>query len=165
MQEKIKNFFESSSRIQLITRIICAIGIIAAIIVVFLAGESFGYRRAEFSYNFGENYNRMFEGRGMKPVGPLPFPQDNMFTNVHGAYGTIVKVALPTIVIAGDDGIEKTVIINNNSIIKEFRNSISSTTIRVGDMITVLGSPNENGQILATLIRIIPQATSTVSAQ
>ena len=157
--EKIKKFFTKDSSSDKITRIIIVLGIFVIAIVIFLTGESFGYHRAQFSYRFGENYNRIFEGRRGGMMGQ--FPMDNMFTNTNGGAGTVVKVALPKIVISTNDGIEKTIVLNNKTTIRQFRNSIASSSVKVGDMIVVLGSPDQNDNIVAGLIRIVPPANSS----
>ena len=141
-----------------ISTLILWLGLIVVAIIIFLLGESFGYHKAEFSEHVGDNYNRIFEGH--PPAGgggPLPFPRDNMFTDAHGAYGTIVKVALPDIVIENTDGVEKTVVVGSDTMIKQFRNDAASTTLSLGQTVTVLGTPDAQGNIDAALIRIIPK--------
>jgi hypothetical protein len=170
MKEKFTQFINSTGgRTKTLTTVIVWLGLVIIALVIFLAGESFGYRRAEFSYRFGDSYDRIFDGQ-QGPKGPLPFPGDNMFTDAHGAYGTVVKVSLPNIIIANNDGVEKTVIVASSSMVKQFRNTVTAQNIAVGDTVTVLGSPNATGDIVATLIRIVPpnanpsNATSSVTS-
>jgi hypothetical protein len=88
-------------------------------------------------------------------------------SNSHGTIGKIVSMTLPQIIIADRDGTEKTIIIDIKTDIRSFRNSIKAEALKVGDFVTIIGEPNNQGQINARLIRIMPtpptQATSTSS--
>ncbi len=74
----------------------------------------------------------------------------------HGAVGKIVKVSLPSIVIEGPDNIEKEVIINESTLIRSSGPDATSTDLKMDDFVTILGTPNEDGQIQAKLIRVLP---------
>ena len=74
----------------------------------------------------------------------------------HGAAGKIVSIALPLIVVAGPDNLEKTLVIDEDTEIREFQNTITKDKLQVGDFIIVLGTPNEAGEIEAKLIRLAP---------
>lgn len=130
-------------------------GIVLAIValLIFRAGVFVGYRRAAFSYRFGENYYRTFDDgrRGQAPAflrGDLP--------GGHGAIGKVVRVTLPTFVVAGRDNIEKIVLIKEDTIVRRFRETIKATDLKVGDSVVVLGEPNDEAQVEAKLIRILP---------
>ncbi len=153
MNEKIKKMFTSPASENLLLKLVVLLGLLIIVVVIFLAGEEVGERKAEFSYHFSDNYNRMFGGRMM--LG------DNTMMSGHGASGTIVKINLPTVVIEDKNNVEKIITIDNASIIKELRNTIASTTLKVGDEIIVLGTPQSNGDILAGLIRVLLPASAT----
>ncbi len=157
----IRSFFESPLIRTVISKILIVIVGVIIVACIFLVGETVGYHKVETSYRFGENYNRIFEGQqGMHNIFLMPI--DNMFSGTHGAFGKIVKITLPQVVIVGQDGLEKIIVLNDDSIIKEFRGDVSSSSLSVGDTITVLGSPDDTGQITAKLIRVVPStATST----
>jgi hypothetical protein len=74
----------------------------------------------------------------------------------HGAVGKIVSISLPLVVVAGPDNLEKTVVITDGTEIREFRETVSSDQLQIGDFIIVLGSPNDEGQVEAKLIRLAP---------
>lgn len=129
-----------------------ALGSLILVLLIFQAGVWVGYRRASFAFRFGDNYYRAF-GR----------PQNNFFglnrdsmMSGHGAVGKVVRVALPTIVVAGPDNLEKVVLINDETSLRRFRDTIKNTDLKTDDWVIVLGDPNEQGQIVAKLIRVMP---------
>ena len=61
------------------------------------------------------------------------------------------------IAVAGENDAEKIVVLKNDTIIKRFRETISQNDLKIDDNIVVIGSPNEQGQIEAKLIRIMPK--------
>jgi len=125
-----------------------------AFIVVFMAGTHFGYDRAVFSSRVGENYYRMFDSNGpsmMNGLGGRDLPPGG-----HGAIGKIVRISLPTFVVAETRGGEQLVRIDTDTMIRRFRDNVTSADLKVGDMIVILGTPNDSGEVLAKLIRIMP---------
>jgi len=145
--EDIKQAFES----KISFRILCAIGIIAVSFLIFLAGVNVGFNKASFGHAWGENYERNF---GMMPDRPV-FGRDN-FPNANGAVGKIIKVALPTIIVQDKNGTEKVVSIDDDTQIQKLRENVTEDNLKVDDFVVVIGTPNEQGQIEAKLIRIMP---------
>lgn len=142
---------------------------IAALIVllgVFRLGMVVGFKKANFAYGWDESYPRNFGGPrpgmmlgsfGRTKKGPGnfgPFNDGRFMMNPHGAAGKIIKVASSTFAIKGEDNIEKTVIVSKDTSIVERRQNLPFSDLKVGDEVTVLGSPNEEGQINAKLIRL-----------
>ena len=74
----------------------------------------------------------------------------------HGAVGEIVSIALPQVVVAGPDNLEKTVLVGTSTRVREFQDEINVGQLKVGDFVVVLGNPNEEGQVDAKLIRLMP---------
>ena len=130
--------------------------IIGALIVFFSgfkAGEFMGFRKANFSYRWAENYDRNFAGpRG----GFMNQIIGREYVDSHGTVGQILKIDGDTLVIKGKNDVEKTVLISNKTAINRFRDNINVSDLRVDDLVVVIGSPNNNGQIDAKLIRIMP---------
>ncbi len=145
---QIKNILQSKK----FKKIICALCIIIGILVVFQAGMMVGYHKAGSSYRFGENYYREFEGHHPKMIG---MPGEN-FPDAHGAIGKIVSITLPTIVIADPNNIEKVVLLKDETLIRHFRETINAANLKADDFIVVIGTPNEQGEIEAKLIRLLP---------
>ena len=133
------------------------IGLVIAIIalMLFQAGIAVGYRKATFGHRLGDNFERNFKDpRGGFTFKNIPGGMD--MPSGYGAVGKIVSVALPLVVVAGPDNLEKTLVVNENTEIREFRNSITKDKLQVGNYIIVLGTPNDAGQIEAKLIRLAP---------
>jgi hypothetical protein len=144
-------------------RIIFVIGVIVVAILVFQAGVFVGYRKAAFSFHFDENYYHEFDSQS---VGMGGFSQ-NDFLGANGAVGKIIKITPPTFVVAGRDNLERVILVSDDTLIRRFRNAVSPNDLQVDDYVVVIGSPNNQGQIDAKLVRLLPtppaQATSTVA--
>lgn len=149
-----KNIFESKN----FRKILYGVGIAIVVLAVFQAGMFVGYRKASFSYRWGDSYHRAFGERGERMIGGrmMGFFGDRDFTNSSGAIGKIVKINLPSLVIESKDGIEKAVLLNDDSIIKRFRETIKPEDIKIGDLVVVIGVPNDNAQVEAKVVRIMP---------
>lgn len=145
----IKDFFKS----KLFTKILYGLGIVVVALLIFRAGMFVGYRKASFSYRWGDNYSRTFGGNHKNFL--LGVPKDD-FANAHGAVGKIIKIDLPTFVLEDRDHIEKIVVINNNTFVRRFRETATSNDLKIGDFVVIIGSPNDKSEIEASLIRIMP---------
>jgi hypothetical protein len=133
------------------------LAILVLALLIFQAGIIVGYHKAAFSFRFGDNYYRGFE-RG----GPRGFPAD--LPGGHGAIGKIVKINLPTITVIGPDNIEKIIVITDDTLVRHFRAEAKVTDLKVGDFIVTIGSPDDEGRVVAKLVRLMPPpptATST----
>lgn len=125
-------------------------GLILAVLIVFQAGVYVGVRKAALSFNMGDNYYRA--------VGPANFPHGPFgeeFSEADGASGKIVSVTLPSFVVADRNG-EKVILVSDQTTIRRMRDTASSTAIVPGDSAIVIGEPNDNGEIQATFIRLLP---------
>lgn len=134
------------------------IGIFIAIVafIIFQSGVAVGERKASFAHRFGDNFERNFKdprGGGFMQRG---MPLGAEMPGGHGAVGKIVSINLPLIVVAGPDNLEKTVVVSDTTEIREFRDTLKSDQLSVGDFIIVLGTPNGEGQVDAKLIRLAP---------
>lgn len=137
-------------------------GILAfiALLLVFKAGTIVGFRKAGFSYQWGENYHRNFAG----PRGGLF--QDfsgRDFIDAHGVFGQIMKIdpstgsgQAATLVIKGRDDVEKIVLVKDDTVIRRLMETVKPSDLKVDDFIVVIGEPNNNGQIEAKFIRVLP---------
>src|SRR3990167_7011985 len=54
------------------------------------------------------------------------------------------------------DNFEKTVLVGTSTRVREFQDEINVGQLKVGDFVVVLGNPNEEGQVDAKLIRLMP---------
>lgn len=136
------------------------IGIILIALVSFGAGIRVGFRKARFSYAFGENYERNFAGPRppMGPAGnPMRFFRDmegRGFRNAHGLAGTIISIANDSVIIEDKSGKENTVTITSKTIIKQRRDNLKITDLKPDDQVVIMGNPDNTGTINATLIRV-----------
>lgn len=139
-----------SSRFQSVTIII---GFALVFLLLFQAGMYVGYRKAAFSYNMGDNYYRAFRGHG-----PTPFhmPIRGDFVGSDGTVGKVVSVHLPMIVLTSRDNTERAAIVDDKTIVLQGSETTTPGTIQPDDFIVILGSPNEDSQVQAKLIRIVP---------
>ncbi len=152
-------------------RIIIGLVGFALIVLIFGAGMFVGGMKAKFSYRWAENYHKNFAGPKGGFLGDWqkmpPMPGD--FIEGHGVFGEIIEMNPPinsgqvsstsseqsSFVIKGRGDIEKVVIVAQNTVIKKGKETIKDG-LKVGDTVVIIGSPNENGQIEAKLIRFLP---------
>ena len=139
---------------------IVLIVIVAMVLLMagFSLGERVGFRKASFAYQNGNNFYRTF-GPGGTHGGPAEF------SDAHGVAGKVVSINLPTMVVENRDNTEKTVIVNDKTVIRHLRDTLAATDITVGSYVVAIGDPNAQSQIAATLIRILPAPPSAQSAQ
>ena len=154
----IKKISESNTT----KRILIGIAAFIVTLLIFRAGMFVGFMKAGFSYKFGDTYYRTFNGEHSGKNGaPLEvFFKDDMMIGGHGVIGKVIKIDLPNIMIEGSDNVEKVVEVNDETIIKRFRDSASIKDIQVNDTLVVIGSPDSKGQITAKLIRLLPPPPS-----
>ncbi|MFA6392924.1 MAG: hypothetical protein WCW54_02480 [Candidatus Paceibacterota bacterium] len=150
IKEKLNKIVESKNFI----KIIYILGAVFIFALIFQAGMMVGFRKASFSRDWGNNYERNFG-----PNREIPrFLRDGMrdIPNANGAIGQIIKVEFPNITVLDKDQTEKVVIIKDDTNILERKDIVSKENLKVDQFIIVIGSPNGNGQIEAKLIRIMP---------
>ncbi len=121
---------------------------------IFQLGIFVGYRKATFSYNWGDNYHRMFAG---PKRGFFQDFQGRGFMNAHGLMGDVLKIDGNTIILRDKDATEKVVIVGPGTTIRRGPEVLQMSDIREGEDIVVIGGPNSQGQIDAKLIRIFPR--------
>ncbi len=135
--------------------------IVSGIIIclfIFQVGMMVGYKKANFSFRWGENYHQNFGG----PKGGLLNDfRGKDFIDAHGVFGQIMKIDGSTLVIKGKDGVEKIVLINKNTSIKRFQEDVKISDLKTDDFIVVIGEPNDAGQIEAKFIRFLPSPGET----
>lgn len=140
----------------LIIGVVCFILIILALGV----GIKIGAEKARFSYQWADNYHKNFGGpRAGFIANWREFPAGD-FIEAHGSFGKIINIDGNTIIIQGRENVEKTILIKEDTIIKGIKGDLKTTDLKVDDFITVIGSPNDSGQIEAKLIRVLPPPLS-----
>ncbi len=136
-------------------------------LISFRIGVHVGFRKANFANNWGNNYYKRTFGEPKKPRGFEPFfgkmggIRSDVFTNSGSVSGEVVSLTDKTLVVMGQDGIEKNIILEKITRIKKFRDNVGIEEIKTGDSVVVFGSPNTDGEIIANLVRIIPKELKT----
>ncbi len=150
LMEKIKQFVQS----RVFRWAMGGVGVLIVFLLVFKAGEFVGFRKAGFSYRWGENYYRGMVGprEGVMPRGFEP----RDFMMGHGTFGSVISVSSSSLVIKGNDGAERVVLITQKTEIRRFRDTIVPDDLKLNDRVTIIGAPNDAGQIEARLIRVMP---------
>ncbi|MFH1392092.1 MAG: hypothetical protein ABIG90_00195 [bacterium] len=140
----------SKNKQDILKWIIISLAGLVIIILIFGAGIFIGGIKAKFSYGWAENYHRNFAGpktgfmSNWRKMPPMP----GDFIESHGAFGEIIEMQENSFVIKGRENIEKIILIKQDTVINK------KSDLAVGDQVVVIGSPNDNGQIEAKLIRV-----------
>jgi hypothetical protein len=145
--------------------ILGVLGGILSALLIFAVGVRVGLKKAGFSYRFGENYERNFlgshfdNGRGMmgRPgifEGMMREFSGSDFRNAHGLAGTIISIADNSLVIKDRDNKENKVTVSDKTAIRQGRDNLKISDLKVNDQIVVIGNPGDNGVINADLIRV-----------
>lgn len=124
------------------------------LVFVFKVGEMVGMRKADFSCHWSDNYHRNFGG---PKQGFLPGLNDKDFMEANGVVGQVMKIDQSIVTIKGRNDTEKAVLIDNDTVIKKFQDTISIDKLTIDDMVVVIGEPNDQGQIEAKLLRVMPK--------
>lgn len=138
------------------------IGLAGFVVVglIFGAGMFVGGMKAKFSYRWAESYHKNFAGpKGGFLEDLRGFPAGD-FIEGHGTFGQIIKIEGNTLIVKGRENMEKVVLVTDGTIIKSGRKDIKISDLKVDDRIVIIGSPNEEGQIEARLIRLFPIKSS-----
>ncbi len=79
----------------------------------------------------------------------------------HGAIGTVQGIANQSISIRLGDGTSQTVVVNKDTRIEKIHKVITLANLELNDQITVIGSPDSQGQIIARWIHVLSPSTPT----
>lgn len=151
--------------------IACVIGAFLVAIIIFAAGMGVGLRKARYSYQWGQNYERNFLGGRQGMMGGNNWGGGMMggirdqfegrgFRNANGLAGTIISIADNNIVVKDKDGKENTVAVTDQTLIRSQRNNLKLSDLKQNDQVVVMGNPGDNGVINATLIRVFNSAAT-----
>lgn len=150
----MKKFLES----HWFARMTALLGILVVALIIFAAGVSVGYRKATFSQRWTAHYGDVFGGPG-SPFFFARIDKDgdgDFMAASNGAAGKVIAVRYPSVAVKGPNEVEKVVIVGTSTIVRQMRSQGSTTDIRVGDMMTAIGQPDDQGRIVATFVRILP---------
>ena len=82
------------------------------------------------------------------------------YTGGHGIFGSIISIDNNNIIILDQDYFEKRIVISSDTAIRDNTKIIDISDLKVGDNVVIIGSPNEEGQIEAKFIRVIPDSAA-----
>jgi hypothetical protein len=152
MEEEQKN----QTKKDILKWILIGLGVFIIAALIFKAGMFVGAMKANFSFHWAEQYHKNFAGPRAGFFGDWRMPPFGDFIEGHGTFGEIIKIEGNNLIVRGRENIEKIVLVNEKTIIKFGFKDIKISDLKVGDMIVIIGSPNEQGQIEAKLIRVFP---------
>lgn len=132
------------------------VGLLVVVIIVFIFGVGLfvGQKRAKFSFRWAEQYHKMFAGPRVGFFGDWQRFPGGEFIEAHGAFGEIIEMKENEFVIKGRGDVEKVIVLTDKTTIQKGREALKKENLKVGNWVVVIGSPNEQGQIEAKLIRI-----------
>ena len=140
------------------SRVTIVLGTFIVVLVIFWAGMVAGYEKAEYSFRWGNHYADNFGGP-RSPFGMMmPMNRDGV-NNANGAAGIVVAVNLPTVAVKGPNEAEKIILISSTTMIRVFHDQGKANDIHVGDMLVAIGTPNVQGQIAASFVRLMASST------
>lgn len=143
--------------------IILSVAGLVILCLVFGLGVYVGTKKADFSFRWAQAYHTNFGGPQGGFLGGMMGPQE--FTEGNGVFGQIIKIDGQTLTIKGKDNVEKSVLISDKTTIIYQRKNIKVADLKINTSVVVIGDPNNNGQIQAELIRVIPVPPPPVSPQ
>lgn len=126
---------------------------LAIALIIFQVGMYVGFRKAAFSYGWGDNYHRTFGG---PRNGFMQNFMGNDFTNGHGIAGVIIAIDGGNITIKGRDGVEKLITANDKTSIIDGKTPVKISALSVHEIITAIGKPSDDGTVMAEIIRVFP---------
>lgn len=138
---------------KLFRNIVLGIAGLIVLVLVFGLGIYVGTEKAEFSFKWADEYHRNFAGPQGGFLGNIT-GQD--LTNGNGVFGQIIKINGETLVIKGKDNVEKNILVNDKTTIVFQRKNIKLSDLKIDESVVVIGDPDNNGQIQAELIRVMP---------
>jgi len=163
----MKDFLQSPK----IRPILWGLGALIIFLLVFSLGTAVGYRRGIFASRWGENYYQNFYGG--PPGGGVPGAVEQSMMNggpggitarapfnMHGVAGEVLDVSSSTISVKDLLGNEESVAVSADTVIRGMDDMMSMSDVKAGAWITVIGAPNDNGQIGARFIRVFASSSS-----
>ncbi len=122
--------------------------------MVFRLGMVVGFKQAEFSYQWGDNYYHNFAGPQPGILGE--FSPGHEFMEAHGTFGTVIKIDPTDIVVQDQSGKEKVIVVSSSTVMRNRQNVVTLNDLKLNDGVVIIGEPDASGTINAGLIRVLP---------
>ena len=151
----MQNFLQSN----LFKGIIIGLGCLIVLTFVFSLGVSVGMKRANFAFQWADQYHHNFGGPQGGFLGDFPvMMNNNEFSNANGSYGQIIGISNNVLTVKDNDGdnTEKNILVGDKTTIILQRKNIKLADLKIGENIVTIGDPNSSGEIQAELIRVMP---------
>jgi hypothetical protein len=138
-------------------------GLAVAIVglAIFQLGQFVGYRKASFSFDYGKNYHMVFGGPRQGLMNDLAGKD---FMNGHGVSGSIAKINGDSLIVESGRGAEIDVIVTDGTRIIRGRTKIHARELRIRDLITAIGHPQDDGAMRAEIIRVLAPSRPLTNA-
>ncbi len=133
--------------------LLLTIGAIIILLLDFQLGAYVGFKKANYSFKWGDNYHKTFGGPN---TGFFREFSGGDLISGYGTPGAIIKIDGNKLVVKSPEG-EKIVIIDDKTTIRKGSEAIKVSDLKVGDQVVVIGSPIEDGSIHADIIRTFDQ--------
>jgi hypothetical protein len=167
-KETVVEFFRS----KLFAGIVIGICIMLVVICIFEVGVIVGYHEADFSNRWSENYNKNF-AQSNSFAGTMGIP-DSHVPSPDGILGKIISASTDssgttTLVVSSPQKPEEKIIVDGNTVIRDHENTVTASSLTTGTYAVVIGAPNSDGELHASLVRIVPSpeelSASTTNSQ
>jgi hypothetical protein len=145
----------------LVRRFLVVMAILLVVLAIFTFGVHVGERKARHFSGWERNYQHMVPSRR----GPAMMNERTPFMRpplpgAHGVFGNIPSMTDNHLVIQGQNGIEENVVITSSTVIR-----VGQDTVNMSDLpanlargkVAVFGTPTDQGQLEARLIRLFVQ--------
>src|SRR3989344_7280385 len=150
----MKKIFEKFENRDILNWIIIGFGSFVVVVLIFGVGVKVGEVKARYSYRWAENYHKNFAGpRGGFLDGDWMKVSSGEFIDAHGSFGEIIELKDNGFVVTGRGNVEKVILITPKTVIKNGMATMQGG-LKVGDRVVIIGTPNNEGQIEAKLIRV-----------
>ncbi len=155
---------------------VAVVGFFLIVFISFAGGVVVGLHKAKFSYQWGQNYEKNFMGSvrgggrekeaggcvekmlgGCMGGGIKDMPrkiEGKNFRNAHGLAGTIISISDNNLIVKDRDNKESTITTTDKTLIKRGMDDFKIVDIKANDQIVVMGTPNDQGVVMAELIRV-----------
>jgi hypothetical protein len=144
-------------RTDILWRIIMVLLGLMVAMFIFQFGVYIGKSKAENSFKWAENYHKNFAGPKGGFMNDWQQFAGRDFSNNHGVFGDILQINGDEIVIKSNNNEEKIIVVNNQTAIMQDRQPIQKQALKIGDNITVIGEPDNQGKTTAKMIRVFPE--------
>ena len=143
------NFFQS----KIFKWIIIGVAELILLIGAFGLGMKVAFHKARFTDSWMRNYRQNF----MKPMRGMPMRPNEHFFSAHGVFGSILTVEKDSLTVKDEEDNEKTVLITPSTSIRLNLEDLKIEDLKSGQVVVVIGAPNDQGQIEAKFIRELSQ--------